>query len=361
MSNSSLVNYTRISPNKTSPRRGTIKNIIIHHMAGDLSVETCGQVFAPVSRQASSNYSVGTDGRIGMYCEEKDRAWTTGNQIDHESVTIEVADDKMGSPWHSSNEAMDSLIKLCADICKRNGIDKLRYTGDKTGNLLMHRWYQNTDCPGQWLGSQFPRIASEVNKILCGQTWVKDSIGWWYRNSDGSYPKNCWKKIDDCWYYFNEKGYALSNEWMHYKNKWYYLKKDCRMAASEWQKVDGYWYYIGSDGSMLDGWQKIKSKWYYLDPVGKERPHGAMVTGKLTVDGYEYYLKDSGEMIIGWYRDGEDWYYYNESKNCQPIGSLMRNHWQEKYYLKDDGKMACNETIIIGENEYTFAKDGKLK
>lgn len=169
MSNSSLVSYIRISPNRTSPRYHTIKNIIIHHMAGDLSVETCGNVFAPTSRQASSNYGIGSDGRIGMYVEEKDRAWTTGNQIDHSSITIEVADDKIGGGWHSSDKAMASLVNLCVDICKRNGIKKLNYTGNKSGNLLMHKWYQATDCPGAYLESKFSWIASEVNKKLNGQ------------------------------------------------------------------------------------------------------------------------------------------------------------------------------------------------
>lgn len=170
MSNSSLVNYIRISPNRTSPRYGTIKNIVIHHMAGNLSVETCGNVFAPTSRQASSNYGIGSDGRIGMYVEERDRAWTTGNQIDHSSVTIEVADDKIGGGWHSSDKAMSALVNLCADICKRNGIKSLNYTGNKSGNLLMHKWYQATDCPGAYLESKFSWIASEVNKKLNGQT-----------------------------------------------------------------------------------------------------------------------------------------------------------------------------------------------
>lgn len=170
MSNSSLVNYVAISPNRTSPRRGTIKNIVIHHMAGNLTVETCGNVFASSSRRASSNYGIGSDGRVGMYVEEKDRAWTTGNQIDHESVTIEVADDVMGNGWHSSDKAMSKLVELCADICKRNGIVKLNYTGDKTGNLLMHKWYQATDCPGAYLESKFPWIAEQVNKILAGET-----------------------------------------------------------------------------------------------------------------------------------------------------------------------------------------------
>lgn len=144
MSNSSLVNYIRISPSRTSPRYNTIKNIVIHHMTGNLSIETCGDVFAPSSRQASSNYGIGSDGRIGMYVEEKDRTWTTGNQIDHSSVTIEVADDKIGGGWHSSDKAMKALVNLCADICKRNGIKSLNYTGNKSGNLLIHKWYQAT-------------------------------------------------------------------------------------------------------------------------------------------------------------------------------------------------------------------------
>ena len=133
------------------------------------------------------------------------------------------------------------------------------------------------------------------------------------------------------------------------------------MAASEWRKVDGYWYYLGADGAMLDGWQKISNKWYYLDPDGEDRPHGAMVTGKMHLEEHDYMLKDSGEMVTGWIQDGDDWYYYNKDNNCQPVGSLMRNHWQGKYYLKDDGKMAKSETLVIGEKEYTFGADGKVE
>lgn len=169
MSNSSLVNYVAISPNRTIPRWGKISKIIIHHMAGNLTVETCGNVFAPVSREASSNYGIGSDGRIGMYCEEKDRAWTTGHQIDHQAVTIEVADDVIGNGWHSSDAAMKSLVLLCADICRRNGIANPTYTGDGNGTFLMHKWYQPTDCPGAFLEDKFPWIAQEVNKILNGE------------------------------------------------------------------------------------------------------------------------------------------------------------------------------------------------
>jgi glucan-binding YG repeat protein len=390
MSNSGLVNYIRISPNKTSPRNRTIKNIVIHHMAGNLTVETCGNVFAPSSRRASSNYGIGSDGRVGMYVEEKDRAWTTGNQIDHSSVTIEVADDVMGNGWHSSDKAMNKLVELCADICRRNGIAKLNYTGGKSGNLLMHKWYQATDCPGAYLESKFPWIASEVNKRLSGNTakWVHDNVGWWYRRADGSYPKSQWLLLD-CYYYFNDKGYALANEWLNYGGNWYWLKDDCRMATG-WQYIDKHWYYLNPTGTknkpvgaMLDGWQYIDGQWYYLRTKAEEGyPHGSMVEGAVTFVDYDYYCREKGtdknypvgSMLIGWRsvtetdEDGTKkvkWFWYNKDSNCQPIGSMLKNHWLttsngKKYYLKDDGVMACNETMTISEKEYTFDASGAL-
>lgn len=390
MSNSGLVNYIRISPNRTIPRNRTIKNIVIHHMAGNLTVETCGNVFAPSSRRASSNYGIGSDGRVGMYVEEKDRAWTTGNQIDHSSVTIEVADDVIGNGWHSSDKAMNKLVELCADICRRNGIAKLNYTGGKSGNLLMHKWYQATDCPGAYLESKFPWIASEVNKRLSGNTakWVHDNVGWWYRRADGSYPKSQWLLLD-CYYYFNDKGYALANEWINYGGNWYWLKDDCRMATG-WQYIDKHWYYLNTTGTknkpigaMLDGWQYIDGQWYYLRTKAEEgHPHGSMVEGVVTFGNYDYYCREKetdksypvGSMLIGWRgvteteEDGTKktkWFWYNKDSNCQPIGSMLKNHWLttsdgKKYYLKDDGVMACDETMTISGKEYTFDASGTL-
>lgn len=167
MSNSSLVNYTSISPNSSNPRNNKIKKITIHHMAGNLSVETCARVFQG-KRQASSNYGIGSDGRIGMYVEEKNRAWTSSSPSnDNQAVTIEVANDGGASTnWHVSDKAIESLINLCVDICKRNGIEKLIYTGDATGNLTRHNMFAKTTCPGQYLQSKFPYIADEVNKRL---------------------------------------------------------------------------------------------------------------------------------------------------------------------------------------------------
>lgn len=175
MSNSPLVNYTKISPNKTSPRNHAIDTITIHCMAGNLSVEACGNVFAPESRQASSNYGVGSDGRVGMYVEEKDRSWCSSNgDNDHRAVTIEVANDGNASTgWHVSDTALAKTIELCADICRRNDIKKLLWSGDKSligqvdkQNMTVHRWFANKSCPGDYLYSKHSYIADEVNKLL---------------------------------------------------------------------------------------------------------------------------------------------------------------------------------------------------
>lgn len=166
MSNSSLVTHIKLSPNCSKPRLDKIDSIVIHHMAGVLSAEQCGNVFASTSRQASSNYGVDSNGNVGLYVDESNRSWATSSPaIDNRAVTIEVSND--GEPnWHVSDKALKKTIELCADICKRNGIKKLNYTGDKSGNLHMHRWYAATSCPGDYLASKFPYIANEVNKII---------------------------------------------------------------------------------------------------------------------------------------------------------------------------------------------------
>lgn len=165
MSNSSLVSYTKISPHRTSPRNQKIDKITIHHMAGTASIEACGQIFQ--TREASSNYGVGNDGRVAMYVEEKDRSWASSNAAnDHRAVTIEVANSAVNSNWPVSDTALDATIELCVDICRRNDIEKLNFTGDKTGNLTQHCYFAATACPGPYLKSKFQYIADEVNKRL---------------------------------------------------------------------------------------------------------------------------------------------------------------------------------------------------
>lgn len=174
MSNSLLVQYVKISPNSTNPRKSPIRKITIHHMAGMLSVETCGSIFASKDVKASSNYGIGVDGRIAMYVEEKNRAWTSSSpDNDHQAVTIEVANCEIGGLWRVSDLVMERLIELCVDICKRNGIARLNYTGDTSGNLTMHKWFANTNCPGPYLESKFPYIAEEVNKRLGSGNAIK--------------------------------------------------------------------------------------------------------------------------------------------------------------------------------------------
>lgn len=167
MSNSSLASAHIWSPNYTTVANKKNTDIVLHHMAGNMTVESCGYMFANPARGASSQYGIGTDGRIGQYVDEMHRAWTTGDYyIDARAVTIEVANNSGAPQWTVSDAALNSAIKLIADICKRNGIKKLNYTGNKSGNLHMHQWYQNTNCPGPYLGSKFTYIANEVNKIL---------------------------------------------------------------------------------------------------------------------------------------------------------------------------------------------------
>ncbi|WP_243415240.1 peptidoglycan recognition protein family protein [Merdimmobilis hominis] len=132
-----------------------------------MSVESCGAMFARPERRASSNYAIGSDGRVAMYVEEKNRSWCSGNSDnDHQAITIEVANDGGAPDWHVSDKALAKLIDLCTDICKRNGISRLNFTGDQNGNLTMHNYFQATACPGPYLAGKFSYIASEVNKRL---------------------------------------------------------------------------------------------------------------------------------------------------------------------------------------------------
>lgn len=173
MSNSSLVNYTKISPNRTSPRTHAIDTITIHCVVGQLSVETMGNMFAQSSYQASCNYAIGTDGRIALIVDEKDRSWCSSNKAnDHRAITIECASD-LTHPYAVNAKVYESLINLLADICKRNNIKELKWKGDKSligkidkQNMTVHRWFANKACPGDYLYNRHGQIAAEVNKKL---------------------------------------------------------------------------------------------------------------------------------------------------------------------------------------------------
>lgn len=166
--NSSLIDYIYLSPNADFPRKDEIRKLTIHHMAGNLSLEVLGETFSHRDRRASSNYAIDSSGRVALYVEEKNRAWTSSSrENDNQAVTIEVANDQVGGDWHVSDEAYETLIMLCTDICRRNGITELCFTGDDEGNLTLHKmFYAETECPGPYLESRMEDIAENVNRRL---------------------------------------------------------------------------------------------------------------------------------------------------------------------------------------------------
>lgn len=170
--NSPLVSYTRISPHRSSRKGHAIDTITIHCAAAQAAVETLGKLFQ--TKQASANYGIGPDGRVGMYVEEKDRSWATSDgDNDRRAVTIEVACDNK-HPYKVNDAAYKTLLDLVTDICERNGIKKLVWSTSKADrinhrngcNMTVHRDYENKACPGQWIYDRHGEIAAEVNRRL---------------------------------------------------------------------------------------------------------------------------------------------------------------------------------------------------
>lgn len=178
MANSGLVVYEDYSPMITEGRGGyNIVYIAVHHMAGNLSVETCGNVFH--NREASAHYGIDNSGRIGQYVAEGNTAWSLGNfKRNQQSINIELANDGgADSNWHVADLVIERCIDLITDICRRLGWTYLSYTGDLNGDLIMHRMVISTTCPGDYLAGKFPYIADEVTKRLKGQAGKIDEDG----------------------------------------------------------------------------------------------------------------------------------------------------------------------------------------
>lgn len=154
------------SPNR-SDRELPIERITVHHVAGKLSAEAVLAIFADPARQASSNYVIGYDGRIGCAVPEEFRAWTSGNWYnDQKAINIEVSNDVNGEPWSVSEASWNSLIALCADICLRYGF-RLEFSPvEPYQTLTAHRFFQSTACPGDWLYNRFSELCNEVNDVI---------------------------------------------------------------------------------------------------------------------------------------------------------------------------------------------------
>ena len=179
--NSSLVSYTKLSPNHSGQRTHSIDRITPHCVVGQLSAESICGCFTSPSCQASCNYGIGTDGRISLCVEEKNRSWcSSSNANDQRAITIECASD-MSEPYTMNDKVYASLISLCTDICKRNGKKKLLWFGDKDQTLnyapksdemviTVHRWFANKSCPGNWLYARLGDLATKVTANLGDNT-----------------------------------------------------------------------------------------------------------------------------------------------------------------------------------------------
>lgn len=232
MSNSPLVTYTKRSPNHSGRRNHVIDTVSIHCMAGNASVETCGALFADPSRKASSNYGIGSDGRIALYVDEANRSWCTSSASnDHRAITIEVANNGGAPDWPVSDKAYAALLDLLTDICRRNGIKKLLWKGDKSligqvdkQNMTVHRWFAAKACPGDYLYNRHGEIAAEVNRRLEGE----------------EKPMDIAKLISEM---TNEQAYQLMQKAeLHAKT----------LSEPAWSQQEGHWAKAAANG-IVDG------------------------------------------------------------------------------------------------------------
>ena len=179
--NSSMVVYTKLSPNHSGQRTHSIDRITPHCVVGQCTAEGLGDWFAKTSIQASSNYGIDKDGRVGIYVEEKNRPWcSSSNANDQRAITIECASDT-SEPYAFRDIVYKRLIELCIDICRRNGKNKLIWFGDKdktlnyspkSGEMILtvHRWFANKSCPGNWMYARMGDLAEKVTKALQGSS-----------------------------------------------------------------------------------------------------------------------------------------------------------------------------------------------
>ena len=193
------------------------------------------------------------------------------------------------------------------------------------GSMAVDEWVEDDkyylDENGKW-------VKGKVKNEETAGTWKKDENGWWYKNSDGTYPKNQWKQIDGKWYHFDANGY-MQTGWYKEGDYYYYLKTDGTMAVDEWVGNDQY--YLDENGHWIEGkvkeeettgtWKKDENGWWYKNSDGTYPKNQWK-----KIDGKWYHFDENGYIQTGWYKEGD---YY--------------------YYLKKDGSMACDEYVVDGK------------
>lgn len=177
--NSPLVAYTNLSPHNSGRRTHRIDRITPHCVVGQCTAESLGNWFANPASQASANYGIDRDGRVGLYVDEGSRSWcSSSRENDQRAVTIECASDAT-APYAFRDVVYQKLIELCVDICRRNGKTKLLWLGSKDASLAyepaedemvltVHRWFAAKECPGEWLYNRLGELAETVTRGLAG-------------------------------------------------------------------------------------------------------------------------------------------------------------------------------------------------
>lgn len=329
--NSSLSCMRKISPNRNSPRNHKIDTITIHCVVGQMSVESLCSHFSNPNLGASCNYGIGPDGRICTVVDEADRSWcTSSSSNDNRAITIECASDAY-YPYAINTNVWNALIKLCADICKRNGINKLVWSTNKSVrmnhqngcNLTVHRDYDNKSCPGDYIYERLGQIAKEVNAKLGSNTPFKPYKGQVNAN-DGL---NCRKSPVD--------GAVIKTY------------PDGTMLNIT--KEDGNWGYCGEGWVCLDWVTKIAS---INDDVSKEEENKIM-------DG-KAFKKMFDEMRKNW-QDNDAAKWSEPARNWAVENGIISGVSSDKFNGAWEDLMTREQMVMI---LYRFAKlmsEGKLK
>ena len=299
--NSPLVTYKRITNNKTSPRNHVIDTITIHCIVGQWTAKQGCDYFATTDRECSANYVVGKDGSIGLSVEEKDRSWcSSSSSNDHRAITIEVASDT-AHPYAVTDEAYNALIKLVADICKRNGIKKLLWKADKSligqvdkQNMTVHRWFANKSCPGEYLYSRHSDIAAKVNALLgasAGETAQTPTTQTLYRVQVGAYSKKA--NADAMLEKIKKAGfdtYMVQVDGLYKVQVGAYSKKSNADAMAAKLKASGFDTYITtkSGTAVSAGTQKKSVTELAKEVIAGKWGNGSDRKNRLTQAGYDY-------------------------------------------------------------------------
>ena len=282
-----------------------------------------------------------------VYCEcEPNDTFSTATQLQPNQEYLMFSGQGGNKDYLSFNVNAGTKVRIIVDNYEAVSPFLNLYENDRSTSISMKPKYSDRigkyyyEFESKYTGTYYIEACSFKEEKVYGITvqfpemgnWKKDSVGWWYQFSDGSFPTNCWKNINGAWYHFNSKGY-METGCISSGGTWYYLNTNGAMVASQWVYDGGKWYYMNSSGAMSKGWVLVGYTWYYMNNSG------VMQTGWNSIGGRWYYMNSSGAMQTSWISTGGAWYYLDTD------GAMVASQWVGDYYLKSDGRMATNEWI----------------